>query len=161
MTPHGGALEATTQETCLGRRGKTHLSLQILTLVFGQVLFYSPLVLSFWITFMRVIFVLMLLAKFLFVEKLGLGAVLSIINRTFEVLLRFSPNIENVLVDLQRLWCSLAEAHIETGYASRQLFLAGNVFLLFIVELLHSWALIDAVRLHVELLHIYCFVWNV
>lgn len=45
----------------------------------------------------------MLLAKFLFVEKLGLGAVLSIINRTFEVLLRFSPNIENVLVDLQRL----------------------------------------------------------
>lgn len=124
---------------------------------------YSPLVFPFWITFVWVIFVLEVTLELILLIALSLGVVFMIVNGWLKILRRCIDHIQYVLVDFQWLWNSVTEAlvPVERGYSSDEFFLGRDVLLLFVVQLLAHRALIDAVRLHVQLLHFYDLVWKV
>jgi hypothetical protein len=58
-------------------------------------------------------------------------------------------HIENILVDFEGFRCSLVDGLVK-ALKTAWLLLARDVFLLLVVHLFHHWALIHAVRLHIE-----------
>ena len=67
-------------------------------------------------------------------------------------------HIEDVLVHFEWFGGPIVDGLVEAIEATGHLLLARDVLLLFVVELFHHWTLVDAVRLKIELLHIYSFV---
>ena len=86
---------------------------------------YSPLVFPFGITFVRVIFILLLSAKVFIREVLLLGLLLLVIDWAFVVLRSvILLNIEDVLVHLQWLGGPFADGLVEAIEAAWHLLLA-------------------------------------